>query len=123
VLNVKEEVSMRLALTAALALATALGAVLVTDPAEAQRRRVYQGQQTERITFVDETGRARTRITVRPRNYLDAGTEVSRYERPDFRSYAEPPGYTSFDVVRHEYRLYRGPLPGPYEIPGYQPGF
>jgi hypothetical protein len=123
VLNVKEEVSMRLALTAALALATALGAVLVTDPAEAQRRRVYQGQQTERTTFVDETGRARTRITVRPRNYLDAGTEVSRYERPDFRSYAEPPGYTSFDVVRHEYRLYRGPLPGPYEIPGYQPGF
>jgi hypothetical protein len=119
----KEGVSMRLAPIMALALAAATGAVLVSDPAEAQRRRAYQGQQTERMTFIDETGRARTRITVRPRNYLDAGTEVSRYERPDFRSYAEPPGYTSFDVVRHDYRLYRGPLPGPYELPGYQPGF
>jgi hypothetical protein len=115
--------SMRLAAISALAVATLLGTVLVSDPADAQRRRVVQGDRSERITFVDETGRARTRITVRPRSYLDAGTEVSRYERPDFRSYAEPPGYTSFDVVRHDYRLHRGPLPGPYELPGFQPGF
>jgi hypothetical protein len=114
---------MRLVPLTAVALATALGATLVSDPAEAQRRRTVEGPQTERMTFVDETGRARTRITVRPRSYLDAGTEVSRYERPDFRTYAEPPGYTAFDVVRNEYRLYRGPLPGPYELPGYQPGF
>lgn len=113
---------MRLAPLSALALATVLATALVSDPADAQRRRGHQAQG-ERITFVDETGRVRTRITVRPRSYLDAGTEVGRYERPDFRSYAEPPGYTAFDVVRHNERMHRYPLPGPYYIPGYVPGF
>src|SRR6266852_2951289 len=43
-------------------------------PAQAQTRRYYPPGQTERITVVDETGRRTTRITVRPRSFLDPGT-------------------------------------------------
>ena len=43
--------------------------------------------QTERITIIDENGRARTSITVRPRSYLDGGTEVLPGERK-FMDYA-----------------------------------
>jgi len=59
---------------AALGLALALSAA-----AQAQQPRQVvraEGPNTERITVVDETGRVRTRITVRPRSYLDPGKET-----------------------------------------------
>ena len=65
---------MRFAPLLALSVATVTIGALAT-PAEAQRR-VYRGDQTERITIIDENGRARTRITVRPRSFLDGSTEV-----------------------------------------------
>ena len=76
-----------LALSAAAVTLTAL-----VSPADAQNRRVYRGQQTERITIIDENGRARTRITVKPRSYLDGGTEVLPGERK-FMDYAQAPTY------------------------------
>ena len=89
-------------------------------PAEAQRR-VYR-DQTERITIIDENGRARTRITVRPRSYLDGGTQVVPGERK-FSDYAFPPtymngsAYASWDPTQQ----YRAPLPLQGWLPGYNP--
>ncbi len=54
---------MRLAPLLALSVAAVTLAALAS-PADAQNRRVYRGQQTERITIIDENGRTRTRITV-----------------------------------------------------------
>ena len=90
-------------------------------PAEAQRR-IYRGDQTERITIIDENGRARTRITVRPRSFLDGGTEVVPGERK-FMDYAQAPTYSwlaptsSWDPLG----VHRYPLPMPFELPGYSP--
>jgi hypothetical protein len=104
-----------------LALALAASAFIATSPADAQRR-TYRGDQTERITIIDETGRARTRITVRPRSYLDGGTEVIPGERK-FMDYAQAPTYgwlaptSSWDPLG----THRFPLPMPFELPGYSP--
>ena len=92
----------------------------LASPAEAQRR-VYR-DQTERITIIDENGRARTRITVKPRSYLDGGTEVLPGERK-FMDYAQAPTYgwlaptSSWDPLG----IHRYPLPMPFELPGYSP--
>jgi hypothetical protein len=109
-----------------LASAVALSAVAATllalaTPAEAQRR-VYRGDQTERITIIDETGRVRTKITVRPRSYLDGGTEVVPGERK-FTDYALVPGYmnASPSATWDPTGSKRFPLPMPGELPGYQP--
>ena len=105
-----------------LALSLAASALIATTPADAQQRRVYRGDQTERITIIDENGRARTRITVRPRSYLDGGTEVVPGERK-FMDYAQAPTYgwlaptSSWDPLG----IHRFPLPMPFELPGYSP--
>jgi len=104
-----------------LALSVAACALMATSPADAQRR-VYRGDQTERITIIDENGRARTRITVRPRSFLDGGTEVVPGERK-FMDYAQAPTYgwlaptSSWDPLG----IHRFPLPMPFELPGYNP--
>ena len=104
-------------------LALSIAAVTLTalaSPADAQRR-VYR-DQTERITIIDENGRARTRITVKPRSYLDGGTEVLPGERK-FMDYAQAPTYSwlaptsSWDPNG----THRWPLPMPFELPGYSP--
>jgi hypothetical protein len=111
---------MRAASVIALSLAAATIAALAS-PAEAQRRRVYR-DQTERITIIDENGRTRTRITVKPRSYLDGGTEVLPGERK-FMDYAQAPTYgwlaptSSWDPNG----THRFPLPMPGELPGYSP--
>ena len=110
---------MRLASVVAVSVAAVtLGAL--ASPAEAQRR-VYR-DQSERITIIDENGRARTRITVKPRSYLDGGTEVLPGERK-FMDYAQAPTYgwlaptSSWDPLG----IHRFPLPMPFELPGYSP--
>src|SRR5690349_21137192 len=104
-----------------LAVSLAATALMATTPADAQRR-VYRGDQTERITIIDENGRARTKITVRPRSYLDGGTEVVPGERK-FTDYHLVPTYmnaspsASWDPTG----THRFPLPMPYELPGFNP--
>ena len=112
---------MRLAPLLALSLATT--AFMAGGPADAQTRRVYRaGDQNERITIIDENGSARTRITVRPRSFLDGGTEVVPGERK-FMDYAQAPTYgwlaptSSWDPNG----IHRYPLPMPFELPGYSP--
>jgi hypothetical protein len=92
----------------------------LASPAEAQRR--VSRDQSERITIIDENGRARTRITVKPRSFLDGGTEVLPGERK-FMDYAQAPTYgwlaptSSWDPLG----THRYPLPMPFELPGYSP--
>ena len=111
---------MRLASVLALS-AAAIALASLATPADAQGRR-YVRDQSERITIIDENGRARTRITVRPRSYLDGGTEVVPGERK-FTDYAYPPTYmngspsASWDPTG----IHRFPLPMPYELPGFNP--
>ncbi len=116
---------------AAMAAATALVAVLAAAPAEAAKKppRYYGGvqprgvEQPTRITVVDETGRARTRITVRKRSYLDPGTESLPFDQ-HYHDYAVPPSYSSFPRGS-EYSVAPGsferrPLPGLWDIPGWR---
>ena len=64
--------------------------------------------------------RARTRITVQPRSFLDAGTELLPGERK-FNDYAFPPYYSPSGIIDNKAGHHRSPLPGPFELPGYQP--
>lgn len=73
--------------TAALAALTAIG------PASAQAPQRRYVDNTERITVVDRYGHRTTRITVRPRSFLDPGT-------------ASKPGwdhYTDYVQLPHTY--------------------
>src|SRR3954447_22782545 len=112
---------LKMHLAPAVALSAVAAALAFTTPADAQRR-VYRGDQTERITVIDENGRVRTKITVRPRSYLDGGTEVVPGERK-FTDYAYPPTYmngspsASWDPTG----IHRYPLPMPGYLPGYNP--
>ena len=105
-----------------LALSLAASALMAASPADAQRRVYRGGDQTERITIIDENGRARTRITVRPRSYLDPGTEVKPGERK-FTDYVTPPTYMSGSAYASwdPTGIHRFPLPMPFELPGYNP--
>ena len=111
---------MRLVSILSLTVAAATLAALAS-PAAAQSRRVYR-DQTERITIIDENGRARTKITVRPRSFLDGGTEVLPGERK-FMDYAQAPTYgwlaptSSWDPLG----IHRSPLPMPFQLPGFNP--
>jgi hypothetical protein len=113
--------NMRLA--SLLAVSVAAFGLVATTPADAQQRRYApRGDQSERITIIDENGRARTRITVRPRSYLDGGTEVVPGERK-FLDYAYAPTYgwlaptSSWDPLG----IHRSPLPMPFQLPGFNP--
>jgi hypothetical protein len=111
---------MRLASVLSLS-AAAVTVVALASPADAQTRRGYR-DQSERITIIDENGRARTKITVRPRSFLDPGTEVKPGERK-FSDYANPPTYMSGSAYASwdPTGSHRSPLPMPFELPGYNP--
>jgi hypothetical protein len=113
---------MRFASVFALAAAAVTVASLASSPADAQGRRYYRGDRSERITFVDEQGRSRTKITVRPRSYLDGGTQVFPGERK-FLDYAAPSSYMQAapTAAWDPTGTHRTPLPMPYQLPGYSP--
>ena len=96
----------------------ALTALSLVLPAAAQTRR-YPPGQTERITVVDETGRRTTRITVRPRSFLDPGTATKGAYDYHYHDYALPPNYSVY-YDRNDWKgsWSRMPLPGPFDLPG-----
>ncbi len=60
--------------------------------------------------------RARSRVIVRPRSFLDAGTEVGSGERK-FLDYAFSPTHVALDVVTNtggRVGWHNSPLPGPF---------
>jgi hypothetical protein len=103
--------------------ALCLGLVAFTfaaAPADAQtkRRAVVSDAAGTRYTEVDESGRARTKVIVQRRSFLDAGTEVRPGERK-FTDYVYPPGYSPTSAVDNTmgFRT-RFPLPGYWDLPG-----
>jgi hypothetical protein len=98
------------------ALATA-SLVLPVTPADAQSRNragVRTAGQPTVIVWRGDTGRARTRIVVQRRSYLDGGTEVLPGQRK-FTDYVNPPGYRPFDVLGPGKNGERTPLNGPFD--------
>jgi hypothetical protein len=63
--------------------------------------------------------RARTRITIKKRSYLDAGTTV-KPGSARYHDYAYPLRslYPTYGPFADEQR-FRWPLPGPFDVPGY----
>jgi len=64
--------------------------------------------------------RPRSRITVAPRSFLDAGTEVLPGERK-FTDYAFPPTHYPLGVVTNvggRVGWHQSPLPGPFDLAG-----
>ena len=72
--------------------AAALVALTAVTPASAQapQQRRYV-DNTERITVIDRYGRRTTRITVRPRTFLDPGFAQARPYEKSYTDYAVPP--------------------------------
>ena len=68
-------------------------------------------------TRVVPAGRARTRVRVEARSFLDAGTEVLPGQRK-FTDYAFPPNYSPTSVIENTGAYHRDPLPGPFDLPG-----
>ncbi len=115
---------MRLSKLALSAGVFALGLAMSLSAAHAQQsRRVVraEGPNTERITIVDETGRVRTRITVRPRSFLDPGKETLAFDR-HYHDYALQPGLPTYPATNTgdwRFSYSRMPLPGPWDVPGW----
>jgi hypothetical protein len=113
---------MRLMTSAALVAVslTTLVAIPLAVPASAQSPRY--GNRTETITVVDENGRRHTRITVRPRSFLDPGT-ATRTLAGHERDYAEPAGTYpgEYLVDRYDWKSSwsRMPFPTCFDAPGY----
>jgi hypothetical protein len=100
------------AITAGLA-----GALIMTaDPADAAPRKKRVEYYTgDRLYSTRSTPRAR--IAVRPRSYLDAGTEVLPGERK-YTDYAIPPGYSAINtVLGPSYGYDRRPLNDYWDVP------
>jgi len=86
------------------------------EPAAAQVRTRYYTIAPDGTRVL--VRRARSRITVAPRSFLDAGTEVHPGERK-FTDYAFPPTHTPLEVVTNvggRVGWHRSPLPGPFEL-------
>src|SRR5262249_27863471 len=98
----------------------ALACASAPAEAAAKKRVLVRPDRTERITVIDEYGRARTRITVAPRSFLDAGTEVAPGDRK-FTDYALPPYHYPLSIIDNKGGYHRSPLPGPFDLPGWQP--
>jgi hypothetical protein len=103
-----------------IAIAAAAAVTLAAWPADAQNRRAgARGAEAYPGARYVQRPRAgqRTRITVRPRSFLDPGTEVLPRSQP-YTDYAVPP-------LWHPTRIWdstdsrRSPLPDSWEFPGY----
>jgi hypothetical protein len=112
-------------MTVAVVSAVALAAAAAVSPASAQAPRRYQSDQTERITVVDQYGHRTTRITVRPRSFLDPGTATKPHTEA-YLDYAFPPqtypgeyfpSATFQNNFSHSWS--RMPFPTCSDLPGY----
>jgi hypothetical protein len=103
---------------AGLCLAIIAATAIAVAPVEAQttkRQYVYTTRSAPPVS------RPRARVTVAPRSFLDAGTEVLPGERK-FTDYAFPPGPYSTPLsavtnVGGRVGWHRSPLPGPFDLP------
>ena len=105
--------------TAGVCAALVAGMAFAVSPADAQTRYYYSNGKTRVAT----TQRPRARVTVAPRSFLDAGTEVKPGDRK-FLDYAFPPGvaagYATGVVTNTGGKVGwdRSPMMNPSELPG-----
>jgi hypothetical protein len=83
-------------------------------PAEAAQKKRVVTTTKQRVVV---TTRPRARVIVRNRSFLDPGTE-SLPGTEKYTDYAIPPGYSPMGVVANTPFYHRGPLPGPFDLPG-----
>ena len=99
-------------------------AALASAPAEAAQKKRVVATPTRPVVARQVGARQvvsnqpRSRITVQPRSFLDAGTELLPGERK-FNDYAFPPYYSPTSVIDNKAGHHRSPLPGPMELPGW----
>jgi hypothetical protein len=106
--------------------ATALAAATAVTPASAQApQRRYVANNTERITFIDQYGRRTTRITVRPRSFLDPGT-ATKPRSESYTDYILPPNqypgeFFPSATARYDFKQSwsRMPFPDCVDLPNY----
>ncbi len=115
---------MRLITVAALA-AVSLASLATVLPATAQNRRPAYRNDTETITVIDQYGHRTTRITVRPRSFLDPGTAQREPYQYHYTDYAVPPdtyfGEYLYRTGRTDWKSSwsRMPFPSCADLPGY----
>jgi hypothetical protein len=111
------EDTMRLTpIVATLAVIGGLGFTASADAAPRQRVVTNSGN-TVYVTR-DENGRARTRIIIQKRSYLDPGTEQIPGER-SVHEYGFLPTQHASDVLDNTiFGGNQSPLPGPFTLPG-----
>ncbi len=104
--------------------AAALAALTAVTPASAQAPQRQYRDNTERITVIDQYGRRTTRITVRPRSFLDPGTATKPYSE-SYTDYVLPPGrYLGESLTptgRYDFKQSwsRMPFPDCADLPNY----
>jgi hypothetical protein len=97
-------------------------AAVAVSPVEAQTQTQIQTQAKKKYS----TNRPRARVTVAPRSFLDAGTEVRPGDRK-FTDYAFPPsgnggiGINAVTNTGGKVGWDREPFMQPFQLPGYNP--
>jgi len=99
------------AITATVALA------FVAAPTLADTKKTYVTSDGRIVTVV----RAPPRVTVRPRSFLNPGTETLGLNE-HYLDYAFPPTYTPFVNLGGVIGFWRAPLPSPYDLPQFSFG-
>ena len=112
---------MRLTIVAALSGIAAVALAMSGLPADAAAKKRIPAASQNDVSVSSQSRtrriRSRTRITVRPRSYLDGGTEILPGERK-FTDYAISPAYRASSVFDNTAFYHRSPLPGPFDLPG-----
>jgi hypothetical protein len=112
------------AYAAALGAAVIAVAAVAVSPVEAQTQTQTQVKKKYVYSRTAPANRPRARVTVAPRSFLDAGTEVLPGERK-FMDYAFPPGYSgATGVVTNtggKVGWDREPFMQPFQLPGFTP--
>src|SRR5450631_361996 len=104
---------------AAFAAIAAIGLLAAPADAAPKKKRVAVVDARGHTVFTsrDEDGRARTRIIIQKRSYLDPGTETFRGERGD-HDYAILPNHSASGVLDNTaFGGNQSALPGPWTLP------
>jgi hypothetical protein len=101
---------------AAVAIAT-IAFALAAAPAGADAKKKYVTRDGRIVSVV----RSPTRITVRPRSFLDPGTETLQFNE-HYADYAFPPLYTPYPKQGGIVGFWRAPMPDPVELPQFSWG-
>jgi hypothetical protein len=103
----------------------AIAATAMAVPAAEAQTRKKQYVYTTTTTRAASARSPRARVTVAPRSFLDAGTEVRPGDRK-FTDYAFPPGNAGIGIsavtnTGGKVGWDRSPMMQPFQLPGYNP--